>query len=308
MEIRDILENMGYSLIDDGKYWRTNSVYRDGDNKTALRISKETGSWIDFVTNETGSLAYLISRTKGIPYKEAKKYVSESSTITNPNSIKQRTQNIIAIETKFSSESLINLKPDHSYWIRRGISYDTLKMFRGGLCIDGKLKDRYVIPIFNERNEIVGLQGRTLKDSDLKYKTLGRKKFFLFPYNLNRSYIEQSRQVILVEGVGCVLSLWESGIKNSICLFGTELSNNILNFIIQNSLRIDDVCICLNNDKSKVGQQKAQKIYEKMNKFLPNKARIIFPPSGKDFNESLCTYGKKQILSWAREHKIFSSP
>ena len=36
--IERALKNLGYDLIDRGKYWQCNAVYRDGDNKSALQI------------------------------------------------------------------------------------------------------------------------------------------------------------------------------------------------------------------------------------------------------------------------------
>ena len=53
-DFQGILESIGYNLIDCGDHWRAQAVYRDGDNETAVKIYKNTGVWMDFVTN-TGS-------------------------------------------------------------------------------------------------------------------------------------------------------------------------------------------------------------------------------------------------------------
>ena len=50
-KIKDILEDLGYSLSDKGGYWQSNAVYRNGDNRTALQIYKDTGAWKDYVKN-----------------------------------------------------------------------------------------------------------------------------------------------------------------------------------------------------------------------------------------------------------------
>ena len=49
MNYKEVLENLGYRLKDHGSYWRTNAVYRSGDNSTALQIYKDTGVWKDYV-------------------------------------------------------------------------------------------------------------------------------------------------------------------------------------------------------------------------------------------------------------------
>ena len=51
-DFQGILESIGYNLIDCGDHWRTQAVYRDGDNSTAVKIYKNTGVWMDFVENK----------------------------------------------------------------------------------------------------------------------------------------------------------------------------------------------------------------------------------------------------------------
>ena len=46
-KIKQVLEDLGYKLIDRGKYWHANAAYRDGDNNTALQIWKNSGVWRD---------------------------------------------------------------------------------------------------------------------------------------------------------------------------------------------------------------------------------------------------------------------
>ena len=48
-EIKEILSSLGYNLVDKGTYWQTNAVFRQGDNKTALQIYKDSGVWRDYV-------------------------------------------------------------------------------------------------------------------------------------------------------------------------------------------------------------------------------------------------------------------
>ena len=51
-QFQEILESLGYKLIDCGDHWRTQALYRNGDNSTALKIYKNTGVWMDFVENK----------------------------------------------------------------------------------------------------------------------------------------------------------------------------------------------------------------------------------------------------------------
>ena len=47
--IKDVLIELGYQLVDRGSYWQTNALFRNGDNKTAIQIYKDSGVWKDYV-------------------------------------------------------------------------------------------------------------------------------------------------------------------------------------------------------------------------------------------------------------------
>ncbi len=54
--IREILTDIGYSLSDQGKYFRTKPLYRDSSSSTVLSIRKSDGVWKDFRQDIGGSL------------------------------------------------------------------------------------------------------------------------------------------------------------------------------------------------------------------------------------------------------------
>ena len=61
--IKDILTEIGYTLRDCGKEYRTKPLYRDSDNPNVLCIQKETGVWFDFKENKYGKLEDLVKLT-----------------------------------------------------------------------------------------------------------------------------------------------------------------------------------------------------------------------------------------------------
>ena len=60
--IYQILTNIGYSLKDYGREYRTKPLYRESDNDTVLRIYKDTGFWVDFKENISGDFPSLIKK------------------------------------------------------------------------------------------------------------------------------------------------------------------------------------------------------------------------------------------------------
>ena len=60
-DIKDILINLGYSNItEDSKNYRMKPIYRDSSSSTVLSVRKDTGSFIDFSKQMSGSLRDLV--------------------------------------------------------------------------------------------------------------------------------------------------------------------------------------------------------------------------------------------------------
>lgn len=109
----------------------------------------------------------------------------------------------------------------------RGISTQTLKHFNAFYTNQvEKLQDRIVFPISDVTNQIKVFVGRhTLSNANPRYINYpSGVQLPLFP-----SYLEQSsRSIVLVEGIFDMLNLYDKGMKNAVCCFGTNtLQNNI---------------------------------------------------------------------------------
>jgi hypothetical protein len=97
--------------------------------------------------------------------------------------------------------------------------------------------------------------------------------------------IESDKEAILVESPGDLLALREQGINNVICLFGVNMSQTVLGYLI--GVNPDHIIISTNSDKllneqgklHMVGQRSAEKIKNTLDKFFnPDKITIRLPP------------------------------
>ena len=97
----------------------------------------------------------------------------------------------------------------------------------------GKLKDRYVFPVFDKMDRLIGAAGRDLNNSSpIKWKLIGEKSFWVYPFKYNNEYIKKEKSVFLVESIGDMLALWEAGIKYTLVLFGLTVSSKIKQILI----------------------------------------------------------------------------
>jgi hypothetical protein len=295
----EVLTNLGYTLTDNGREYRTRPIYRESDNSTSLRIRKDTGIWQDFGISKSGTLAELVQITLDLKtLDEAKDVLVNKYTYIAPIiSPKPLLKSI----KKFDQEFLKDLIPDHSYWVNRGISEETVSQFKGGVMREkGKMANRYVFPIFNSKEHLIGVSGRDLTGkSKIKWKHQGQKSEWKYPLQVNYDGLKDFTSVILVESIGDMLALWEAGVKNSIVTFGVELSIPLLNLLLK--LDPKKITISFNNDEnnSLAGNNAASKTKNRLLRhFDANQIQILLPPSAqntKDWNEVLVKNGKESI-------------
>ena len=152
------------------------------------------------------------------------------------------------------------------------------------------------------KKELVGISGRDItanpSERRPKWKHLGDKSTWKYPVQANSKIIRSKQEVILVESIGDMLSLWGAGVKNIIVTFGLQVSSEILNLL----LRIDakKIFISFNNDEdnNSAGNEAALKAERKLVKFFDKRQVKISLPTLKDFGEM----DKQQILEWKKHH------
>ena len=292
-DFQQTLESLGYNLIDCGDHWRTQALYRNGDNKTAVKIYKNTGVWMDFVQNK-GSQPFesLVRATASLRNEDYSSIISKIKSGTVEQYVKKQT---IEMEKVYPAKSLEKLFPNYKFYNDRKISEATQQLFDVGLAGVGKMYRRMVFPIYNEHKQIIGFSGRKVDNDNNypKWKHIGRRNNWVYPaFNVKTGVneaIEQNKTVILVESIGDALALYEQNIKNVLVIFGLCVNNNIINFL--SSKCVNNIYICTNNDNDSSqnrGHIAAVKNYLKLSKYfdLQNLSIKMPPKPYNDFGDA----------------------
>jgi hypothetical protein len=285
VEIKDILLELGYQPRDEGNYYRMSAIYRGGSNKTSLVVYKKDGGFSDYVTGETGTLEQLISKTRICSIDEAIKFCNQGSKVIKEG------RKIAEIEPEivFGKNEMKILLPIWDFYLKRGISVETLKFFRSGYCPSGNMSDRFVFPVLDENGRIVGVNGRDILGyRDNKWKKLGKSNTWDYPYYFVKEYLKDYNYIILVESIGDMLSLFEAGLKNVFVLFGKSLSKALLKRIV--GINPKKIIVALNNDSDREdglnpGLDGANKVKLSLSQFFDVKDIVIKMPQKKDFGE-----------------------
>ena len=290
-KIKDSLVRLGYKLADRGAYWQTNAMFRNGDNKTAIQIYKNTGVWKDHVQNSSFSpFKRLVEITLGTNDKsQVKDFIEEDDLGANYNKLTFSEK--LEMEEIYPETCLDRLLPHYKFYNDKGISTKTLKSLKGGYATTGKLNNRFIFPIYNEHNQIHGFSGRDMSSLDgrPKWKHVGRKKGWIYPLYANVETVDainDTRTIIFVESIGDLLNLNEQGYKNVLVTFGLDISTKLICATL--SLNVDNLVIGLNNDKTSSrnrGLEASIKNYLKLlNYYNPEKIKICLPTQ-KDFGD-----------------------
>mgnify|MGYP003111909842 FL=1 len=302
-DFQQILESMGYKLIDCGDHWRTQALYRSGDNQTALKIYKNTGVWMDFVVDK-GSKPFeaLVKETLKGDQETLKKFLSKVK--NSGDTLIYKKKETIEMEKIYPKDSLDKLFPNYSFYKKKLISEQTQKKFEVGLAGVGKMYRRMVFPIYNEHNQVIGFSGRKVDEDNHypKWKHLGKRNNWVYPANNCNTGVKKQiiveKEVILVESIGDALALYEQNIKNVLVLFGLSVNNNIINFL--SSQQIRNIFICTNNDHGSSknrGLIAAIKNYLKLSCYFDlNILSVKFPP--KPYND----FGDAHLAEYDFQH------
>jgi DNA primase len=260
----------------------------------SLCVDRVTGKWYDFGARTGGSLFGLVKLTLGLPsIKSAQDYVGQSDFVLP---FAQRHRYELDEIKRFDKTLLLKLCKDHSYWLNRHVSVSTVSTFEGGTTNNGRMRHRYVFPILDDKDELIGFSGRILDDtSNLpKWKHIGAKSNWCYPLRWNHPHIIKSRKVILVESIGDMLALWEAGIYNVLVTFGVDISAKVIEYL----LKIDAtrVIIAFNNDadNNMVGNEAAEEGKLQLIKYFDEPQIIVGTPEQKDFGEM----NEGQISAW----------
>ena len=142
----------------------------------------------------------------------------------------QKTAQLIREKERLAAPLQFTLRPvdsEHAYLRERGIDTRTAAHFGVGYyAAPGLLQGRVVIPIHNERGQLVAYVGRSINENGPKYKlpTDFAKSRVLF--NLHRAMTHREQTVIVVEGFFDCLKVHQAGLPCVVALMGCSLSEH----------------------------------------------------------------------------------
>ena len=290
------------------------------DNHPSMHLYPETNSFYCFKCGAHGSPIDFVMQIKG--YNDPKVAAEDICAMFN---IQYQTETIIDhqyLEYTSRLEAIANdfkiclehRCPDPEYFQKRGISKEIVERYQLGYCpqdyefegdkdflrsvglIDyygnSNYKGRYIFPIFDIMNHIIGFAGRSLNSDEPKYINTPTNLYFEKRKNLyNIQEAKKYPSVYIVEGYMDALSLISSGIPNVVALMGTVLTENHLQILSNKKL-------ILSLDSDDAGFQKTMAIITTYKNILFS---VVDPIPTKDFNECLMDTGVEGVQYFTKQ-------
>lgn len=186
-------------------------------------------------------------------------------------------------------------------------NFDLAEMEKGGLLSargEGKgyldrFRGRVIFPIANRTGKTIAFAGRILGEGQPKYLNSPESRLFnksRILYNLHQSKasIRKTRQIVLFEGYGDVISAWEAGVHNGVATMGTSLTEG--HVALMKSLA-DEIVLAYDGDRA--GQAAAMKAIP-MLESNDLRVKVAVLPSGLDPDEFISRHGgdrfKEQVM------------
>ena len=103
----------------------------------------------------------------------------------------------------------------------RNISEETLRIWQAFTWNVPKFEGRIIFPIRDVTGKTIALLGRQIAGG------IGKDKYYIYPSGVKMPFTPAKvkpiqNRVILVEGIFDCLNLWDNGLKNTVCCFGTQ--------------------------------------------------------------------------------------
>jgi DNA primase len=187
------------------------------DSCVAARKGRTGGDVLDFVTlMEQCSLKEAAEKLASWFGVKAELPVTPKAATEAPQKAAEPIPTPTAAPPKEEGENaplkftLKGVDPAHPYLPHRGITGETAALFGVGFFPGkGSMAGRVVVPIHNEKGELVAYAGRSIDDAEPRYKLPADFKKSLVLFNLHRA--KGQGRVVLVEGFFGTMKVHQAG-------------------------------------------------------------------------------------------------
>lgn len=265
-----------------------------GVNVSSVNIVKKTTKFDHLYEAYNFAVKYFQNNLSASVGKEARAYLSKRG--INEEAIKEFEIGLSLESRDDLTKLLVSKKYELSTLNRIGLSSDDHDIY----------DDRIMFPLYDVSGQVVGFSGRIYKDVDqnkylnTKETDIFKKGEMLYHYHIAREECRLKKSVIVMEGFMDVIRASIVGVKNTVALMGTALTNNQFNLIKRLS---NNIILCLDGDDPGV------KAMLSVGEHLLDEGvevKVVVLPDNDDPDSFILKHGKERFIGLVENALNFS--
>lgn len=265
-----------------------------GVNVSSVNIVKKTTKFDHLYEAYNFAVKYFQNNLSASVGKEARAYLSKRG--INEEAIKEFEIGLSLESRDDLTKLLVSKKYELSTLNRIGLSSDDHDIY----------DDRIMFPLYDVSGQVVGFSGRIYKDVDqnkylnTKETDIFKKGEMLYHYHIAREECRLKKSVIVMEGFMDVIRASIVGVKNTVALMGTALTNNQFNLIKRLS---NNIILCLDGDDPGV------KAMLSIGEHLLDEGvevKVVVLPENDDPDSFILKHGKERFIGLVENALNFS--
>ena len=265
-----------------------------GVNVSSVNIVKKTTKFDHLYEAYNFAVKYFQNNLSASVGKEARAYLSKRG--INEEAIKEFEIGLSLESRDDLTKLLVSKKYELSTLNRIGLSSDDHDIY----------DDRIMFPLYDVSGQVVGFSGRIYKDVDqnkylnTKETDIFKKGEMLYHYHIAREECRLKKSVIVMEGFMDVIRASIVGVKNTVALMGTALTNNQFNLIKRLS---NNIILCLDGDDPGV------KAMLSIGEHLLDEGvevKVVVLPDNDDPDSFILKHGKERFIGLVENALNFS--
>jgi len=272
VNISMVLDHYGINwLRKRGDELRGRCPIHNGEGTDTFHVSLSKNAFQCFSCKARGNVIDLVAAMEHSAVRDAALKLQEwfsvspvgnAAAISKPPAPLRKSGGEQVVKNKPLGFELKGIDMEHPYLAERGISKETARKFGLGYFSGrGSMSGRIVIPIHNERGELVAYAGRSINGSEPRYKFPSGFRKSLELFNLHRAVLnDDNRRVVVVEGFFDCIQVSQAGFA-SVALMGCSMSSQQEELLVTNFKRI---CLLLDGDEA--GRQATDELLVRLGK------------------------------------------
>lgn len=265
-----------------------------GVNVSSINIKKKTTKFEHLYEAYNFAVKYFQNNLSAAVGKEARSYLSKRG--INEEAIKEFEIGLSLESRDDLTKLLVSKKYELSTLNKIGLSSDDHDIY----------DDRIMFPLYDVSGQVVGFSGRIYKDVDqnkylnTKETDIFKKGEMLYHYHVAREECRLKKAVIVMEGFMDVIRASIVGVKNTVALMGTALTNNQFNLIKRLS---NNIILCLDGDDPGV------KAMLSIGEHLLDEGvevKVVVLPDNDDPDSFILKHGKERFIGLVENALNFS--